>query len=75
MRRYGMRRMIDPSRFVEDVATNPMFPKELEQKSDAEAVKDWEGEGGASNHSGGSVVSRDLSVVPGNEVKEEAQCT
>ena len=75
VRCYLMRRMIDPSRFAEDVATNATSAKQLEQKTDAEAVKDWEDEGGASSHSGKSAAARDLSLVPTNELNEETKCT
>ena len=71
MRCYRMRRMIDPSRFAEDVASHATPSNRIQQKTDAEAVEDWEDEGGASSHSGGIVVANDLE----NEVKEEAKCT
>lgn len=74
MRYYVMRRMIDPGRFEGDAA-NATFPKQLQQKTDTEAVEGWEDEGGAFSHSGDSIVVSDLSLVRGNEVKKGAKCT
>ena len=75
VRCYLMRRMIDPSRFAEDMAGNAISAKQIEQKTDAEAVEEWEDEGSASSHSGGSVIVSDLSLVTENEIKGEAKCT
>ena len=66
-----MRSLIDPSRFAEDVPSNATPSNQIQQKTDADAVKDWEDEGGASSHSGKIVVANDLE----NEIKEEAKCT
>jgi hypothetical protein len=70
-----MRRIIDPSRFAEDVAIDATTPKQVQHKTDAESVEDWEDEGGASGHSSKSAVAHDLSLVPGNELNEETKCT
>ena len=77
MRCYLMRRMIDPVRLAENEpgATGLAFAAQLEHKTDAEAVKDWEDEGGASRHSSGSSVANDVALDPENKTKEEAKCT
>ena len=54
VRCYLIRRMIDPSRFAEDMSTNPnfsfserFFPKSVDEKTDGAAIGNWENEGGA----------------------------
>ena len=67
-----MRRMSDPNRLAEDVAT---FSKDLRQRTDAEAVEDWESEGGARRHAAKSIVIEDLSLVPEYQIGKESKCT
>jgi hypothetical protein len=67
--------MIDPSRFAEDVANHKTFSKPLPQKSDTEAVEDWEDEGGASTGSGGDTLVDHSLPAPVNEVTKEPTCT
>ena len=74
VRCYLMQPMIDPSRFAEDLETNPTFPKQHRPKTDTEAIEDWEDEGGASSHSPESIVIGDSCQVPGNRVKEVSKC-
>jgi len=75
MQYYVMRRMIDPGRFVESEATNGTSSKQLQQKTGAEAVEEWEDEGGALSHPGDRIVISDLSPIRGNKVKKGAKCT
>ena len=66
---------IHPDRCAEEPATNQPAWKQLAQKTDAEAVEDWEDEGGAPSHSGKSTVVNDLSFVPVKAIEKEATCT
>ena len=69
-----MRRMINPAGLAANETTSAAPPEQLQRKRDAEAVADWEDEGGASGHPGESAVVRDLPLVRRNEVKKGATC-
>ena len=63
--------MIDPSRFAEDAADHAPFSKQIEPKSDAEAVRDWEDEGGLYGPSESGNGADDLFPARPNESKKD----
>lgn len=74
VRCYLMCGIINPSRSAKDAASKATISQPVQHKTDAEAVEDWEDEGGASSHSGESIVVNS-SPVPGSEARKEAKCT
>jgi hypothetical protein len=75
MRSFVTPTMITPAGFVEGAPTNAKSAEPQQQKTDAQAIDDWEDEGGASSHSGQRIVVPELPPTRGNEVKKEAKCT
>lgn len=67
--------MIDPERVAEDVATDPAFSEPVDRKTDAEAVENWEDEGGTFSRSGNGVIVNDAVQIRGNEIRKESHCT